>query len=145
MFFNSSIRKFSISRNRFHKTHVYHALAMSNDLKIIMIISFLIVERWILFMLTSWNFFLTNTTTFVISAFNWTTRLNVHISIILRAKLMKKFSFSLKNFLVKMNTKTTNIFEFALTMIRNISKKFFKFDERIATLKWNLSQQKILK
>ena len=139
MFFNSLIKRFSILRNRFYKTHVYYALAMSNDLKITMITSFLIVERWILFMLTSWNFFLMNTTTFVISALDWTTKLNVYISITSRAKLMKKFSFSSRTFLIKTNTKITNIFKFALTTIRNISKKFFKSDEKIAALKRNSS------
>ena len=135
MFFNSSIRKPSILRNRFYKTYVYHALAMSNDLKIIMITSSLIVERWILFMLTSWNFFLTSTTTLVIFAFDWTTRLNVYILIISRAKLMKKSSLFSRTFLVKTNTKTTNVFKFALTMIQNILKELFRFDEKIATSK----------
>ena len=139
MFFSSLIRKSSISKNRFYKTYVYHAPAMSNDLKITIITSFLIVERWILFMLTSWNFFLTNTTTFVIFALNWTTRSNVRILIISRVKLMKKFSFSLRTFLIKMNTKITNVFKFALTTTRNISKKSFKSDEKIATSKWNSS------
>ena len=44
-----------------------------------------------------------------------------------------------------MNTKTTNVPEFALTTTRNISKKSFKSDEKIATLKWNSLQQKISK
>ena len=145
MFFNLSIRKSSISKNRFYKTHVYHALAMSNDLKIIIIILFLIVERWILFMLTSWNFFLMSITTFIIFAFDWTTRSSAHILIILRTKLMKMFSSSLRTFLIKTNTKIINVFKFALTTIRNILKKFFKFNERIATSKQNSSQQKILK
>ena len=139
MFFNSSIKKSSTLKNRFYKTHVYHAFAMSNDLKIIIIISFLIVERWILFMLTSWKFFLTNTTTFVISAFDWTTKSNVYILIILRAKRMKKFLFFSRTFLIKTNIKTTNVFKFVLITIRNILKKFFKFDEKIATLKRNSS------
>ena len=137
MFFNSLIKKFSILKNRFYKTHVYHTLAMSNDLKIIIITSFLIVERWILFMLTSWNFFLTSITMLVIFAFDWTTKLSVHILIISQIKLIKKFSFSSRIFLIKTNTKITNAFEFALTTTRNILKKFFKFDERIATLKRN--------
>ena len=139
MFFNSSIRKFSISRNCFYKTHVYHAFAMSNNLRITMIISFLIVEKWILFMLTSWDFFLTNTTTLVIFAFNWTTRLSVHILIISRTKQVRKFSSFSRTFLIKTNTKTTNVFEFVLTMIWNILKKSFEFDERIAALKRNSS------
>ena len=138
MFFNSSIKKFSILKNRFYKTHVYHALAISNDLKIIIIISFLIVEKWILFMLTSWNFFLTSITTFVIFAFDWTTKLNVYTLIISWAKRMKKFSFSSKTFLIKTNTKIINVFKFALTTVQNISKKFFKFNAKIATLKRNL-------
>ena len=145
MSFNSSIRRSSISRNHFYKTHVYHALAMSNDLRIIMIILFLIVERWILFMLTLWNFFLTSTMTLVISAFDWTTRSNVYTSIISQVKLMKKFSFFSRTFLVKTNTKTINVFKFALTMTRSISKEFFKFDERIAASKRNSLQQKISK
>ena len=145
MFFNSLIRKSSISRNHFYKTYVYHALTMSNDLRITMIILFLIVERWILFMLTSWDFFLTSTTTFVIYAFDWTIKLSVHILIISRAKRMRKFSSFLRTFLIKTNTKTTNVFEFALTTTRNILKKFFKFDERIATSKRSSLQQKILK
>ena len=53
---------------------------------------------------------------------------------------MKKFSSSLRFFLIKTNTKTTNVFEFTLIMIQNISKKSLKSDERIATLKRNLSQ-----
>ena len=137
MFFNSSIKKFLISRNCFYKTHVYYAFVMSNDLKITMIISFLIVEKWILFILTSWDHFLTNTTTLVIFIFNWMTRLSVHILIISRAKLMKKSSFFSRTFLIKTNTKIINVFEFALTTIRNILKKSFKSDERIATSKQN--------
>ena len=140
MFFNSSIKKSSILKNYFYKTHVYHAFAMPNNLKITIIILFLIVERWILFMLTSWNFFLTSTTTFVIFAFNWMIRLIVHTLIILRAKRMKKILSFSRIFLVKTNMKTINVFKFALTTARNISKKFFKFDERIATLKRNSSQ-----
>ena len=58
---------------------------------------------------------------------------------------MKKFSSSLKTSLIKTNTKTTNVFKFALTMTQNILKKFFKFDEKIATSKQNSLQQKILK
>ena len=58
---------------------------------------------------------------------------------------MKKFSFSSKTFLIKTNTKIINALEFALITIQNLSKKSFKFDERIATLNRNLSQQKILK
>ena len=138
MFFNSSIKKLSILRNCFYKIYVYHTLAMLNDLKVIMIISSLIAEKWILFILTFWNFFLTSTTTFIIFALDWTTKLNVHILIISQAKLMKKFSFSSRTFLIKTNIKITNVFEFALTMIWSISKKIFKFDERIATSKWNL-------
>ena len=139
MFFNLSIKKPLILKNRFYKMHVYHALAMSNDLKIIIITSSLIVEKWILFMLTSWNLFLINTTTFVIFAFNWTTKLSVYILIISQAKLIKKFSFFSRIFLIKINIKIINVFEFALTTIQNILKKFFKFDEKIATLKRNSS------
>ena len=135
MFFNLLIKKSSILKNRFYKTHVYHAFAMSNDLKIIIITSLLIAEKWILFILTLWNFFLTNTTTFVMFAFKWTIKLNVYILIISRAKLMRKSLFLSRIFLVKTNTKTINIFEFALTTTQSILKKFFKFNEKIATLK----------
>ena len=145
MFFNSLIRRFLILKNRFYRTHVYHALAMSNDLKVIIITLFLIVEKWILFMLTSWNLFLTSTTTFVIFAFDWMTRSSVHILIISRAKLMRKSSFLSRTFLIKTNTKTINVFKFALTITWSISKKLFRSDEKIAALKQNSLQQKILK
>ena len=68
------------------------------------------------------------------------TKSNIHILIISRAKLMKKSSFSSKTFLIETNIKITNIFTFVLTMARNISKKFFKFDKKIAASKQNLSQ-----
>ena len=140
MFFNSSIKKSSILKNYFYKTYMYHALAISNNLKIIMITSFLIPERWILFMLTLWNFFLTNIMTFIIFALDWMTKSNAHILIISRAKLIKKSSFSSKTFLIEINIKIINVLEFALTMIQSISKKLFKFNEKIAILKRSSSQ-----
>ena len=50
---------------------------------------------------------------------------------------MKKFSFSLKISSIKINIKIINVFEFALIMIQNISKKIIEFNEKIAISKQN--------